>query len=346
VRGARSIAALAIAGAALSCGPRVSDYRKAVEEAWSLERKGQFEEAVAAAGKAAGLAEDPRDRDEALFLKARLLAEAERYDEARTIFVELRKSAVEESMRGRAIYELGLIALAEGNKGEARTYFLALIREYPDHGLCSVALKKTMVIVEETGGEPAVRSLLSGLLGDALESSFGDDVLWELAKLDKKAGRLAKAESWLLMIHKAYPYPKGGAAFEYLFLLAEVKEEQGKLEEAVAWLQTVADTTETSYVIGDYNDDAKAQALLKMGKLYFQKMNSPDKAYETFMKVVKLDWATRSDDGLWWAAQVRFAQNRGKEGCELLSKLVKKYDVSNFKRKSLKIIQGSQCAVQ
>ena len=207
-----------------------------------------------------------------------------------------------------------------------------------------MALKKTMLIVEESQGKGAVRPLLLGLLPEALKSTFGDDVLWELAKLEKEAGNPDEAVKYLLMIHKAYPYPKGGAAFEYLFLLSEIEEERKDYEKAIDWLQTVADTTEKSYLLGDYNDDAKAQALLRMGRIYFEKMNRPEDAYKTFMKVAKLNWVIRSDDGLWWAARVRFSQGRSHDACKILAKLVKKYTYSNYLRKSLKLLQGSECA--
>jgi tetratricopeptide (TPR) repeat protein len=334
-----------VAGAA-GCGARgISDFRKALETTWKLERQGQFDEAAASAQKAADLAgENPKDRDRALFLKARMLVKAGRLDEAMEIFLSLSESAFEESMRGRCIYEMGLIENSRGNRQAARKHFLTLIRKHPDHGLCSVALKKTMLIVEETAGKGAVRPLLLELLPGALKSSFGDDVLWELAKLEKKSGNLDEAEKYLLMIHKAYPYPKGGAAFEYLFLLSEIEEERKNYEKAVEWLQTIADTTEKSYLLGDYNDDAKAKALLRMGRIYHEKMGRHEDAYKTFMKVAKLNWAIRSDDGLWWAARVRFSQGRSHDACKLLAKLVKKYTYSNYLRKSLKLLQGSECA--
>jgi len=345
-RGAAMGMLLVLLAGTAGCGARgVSDFRKAIEKTWKLERQGKFDEAVASAQSAAELAgENPKDRDRALFLKARMLVKAGRLDEAMALFLSLSEKAFEESMRGRAIYEMGLIENGRGNRQAARKHFLTLIRKYPDHGLCSVALKKTMLIVEETQGKGAVRPLLLGLLPQALKSSFGDDVLWELAKLEKKAGNPDEAVKYLLMIHKAYPYPKGGAAFEYLFLLSEIEEERKNYEKAIDWLQTVADTTEKSYLLGDYNDDAKAQALLRMGRIYFEKMNRPEDAYKTFMKVVKLNWTIRSDDGLWWAAKIRFSQGRGKDACKLLGKLVKKYTYSNYLRKSLKLLQGSECA--
>jgi tetratricopeptide (TPR) repeat protein len=351
-RTAITLLVLLLSAAAPMCGRPLGPYERAIHKAWELERKGEFLDAAALAQKAADIAaggkkklKGEREKIAALFLKAHLLMEAGKYDEAREVLLWLGANAREATDKGRAIYDLGLVETALGDRQAAKKQFLKLIAEYPDHGLCSVALKKTMFTVKESEGEGAVKALLLKLLPDALKSSFGDDVLWELAKLEKKNGRLDEAEKYLLMIDKGYPYPIGGAVFEYLFLLAEIEEERGNFQKAIGWLQKIVDTAEPSYILGDYNDDPKARALILIGRIYLEKKKDPEKAYETFMKVVKLGWKTRSDDGLWWAAEARFAQGRSEEACGLLGKLVDKFEYSNFRRESLKVLQSDLCSV-
>jgi len=338
------LCALLVAAQAGCASRTPAAYAQAIDAAWKLERGKQYLEAAQAAGEAAAAAGvEADDREEALLFQARMLAKAGKPDGAAAILRGIVETTKDGGMRGRAIYDLGLLALAAGDGAGALARFLRLVKEHPDHGLASSALKKSMVIVGKEGGEGAVRELLEGLLPGALASSFGDDVLWELAKLEEKAGNLAAAKKHLLAIDASYPYPVGGAAFECLFMLADIAEEEGDLAGAVAWLEKIAATAEKSYVIGEYGDDAKAKALLAAGKIYLEKLGKPAEAYACFDRVVKLKWETRSDDGLWWASKARFAQGRDQEGCALLEKLVETYAYSNFRKESFAALAAPPC---
>jgi len=335
------------------CAARYGDFEKTIHEAWNFERKRNYIEAINQIQKAIKILDNAKDKDSpaikrnriwVLLYQGRLLVKVGDYENARKIFEWVEENAMDYSDRGRALYEKGLIEEKIGNREEEKKIFLQFIKKYPEHGLCSIALKKIMFIVEESSGREGLRSFLESLLADALKTSFGDDILWELAKLEKKAGNFERAENYLLEIDKKYPYPKGGTAFDYLFLLAEMEKERGNYEKAIQWLRKVEKTGEIPHLIGSYGESDKAKTLLALGKIYLEDLHQPDKAFKEFMKLVKLDFKTSSDDGLWWASQALFSQGNEKEACDLLRKLVKKYEYSNFKRESLSVLQSQKCS--
>ena len=97
----------------------------------------------------------------------------------------------------------------EGELDEAEVQFLILLKEHPEHGLALTGLYRLKKLVRDRAGDDAVRSLLESLLEDALETSFGDDILWELYAWHYKHGQLDEAEAYLLAIRSSFPFPTG-----------------------------------------------------------------------------------------------------------------------------------------
>lgn len=323
-----------------------TEFERAIEKGFALEREKKFQESaemMLEARKIAEKAERDKDAIYAEFLRGKMLEKAGLTEEAIKIYMSIESYSNDYSTKGRAIYEAGNLYYINGNIGKAERLFLKFVKLYPDHGLCSVALKKLMLIEEEKYGTKSVKTLLLSLLPEALTTSFGDDILWELAKLEEKEGNMQSAKNYLLKLDKLYPYPSGGSAFEYLFMLSEIEYKAGRFEVAIQWLKKITFTAEKSYLIGDYNDDAKATALIKIGRIYLEKLNQPRRAYKFFMKVVKLGWPARADDGLWWASQSLLAENQNEKACKLISRLIDKYPYSNYRRKSLELFRSGIC---
>ena len=339
------IGAILLLSAAGACGwPPITSFQIALNSAWELERQWKYEEAAEAAQKAADIAGDNKeDRDNALMFKGKMLLRAKKYEEAKACFIELNKIGVTYAVRGRALYELGLMEYFRGNRKESVKWFLRLIKEYPEHGLCNLGLKRTLRIITKDEGEAAAKTLLLELLPDALKTSFGDDVMWELAKIAKKKGNLSSAKKYCLTIHKAYPYPIGGVAFDCFYMLSDIGREERNHEESIGWMEKMLDICEGTAFFGAFNYAFKVKAYIRMGRIYLEDMNQPEDAYDMFMKGVKINWSTLSDNALWWAAHTRFTQGRNEDGCKLLERLQKKFTYSNYGSKAQKILDGEKC---
>ncbi|MFH1438107.1 MAG: tetratricopeptide repeat protein [Pseudomonadota bacterium] len=341
----RLLAAVLLLSAAGACGyPPITPFQIALNSAWELERQWMYEEAAEAAQKAADIAGgNKEDRDNALIFKGKMLVRAKKYEEARACFIELHKIGATYAVRGRTLYELGLMEVFLGDRKKSLEWFLLLIKEYPEHGLCNLSLKRILRIVTKDEGEAAAEALLLELLPDALKTSFGDDVMWELAKMAKKKGDLSSAKKYCLTILQAYPYPIGGVAFDCYYMLSDIGREERNHEESIGWMKKMLDICEGTAFFGDFNSAIKVKAYIRMGRIYLEDMKQPEDAYESFMKGVKINWSTLSDNALWWAALARFAQDRNEDGCKLLERLQKDYAYSNFGRKAQKILDGEKC---
>ena len=338
-------AVVLLLSAASACGyPPITPFQIALNSAWELERQWKYEEAAEAAQKAADIAGDNKeDRDNALVYKGKLLVRAKKYEEAEACFIELNKIGATYAVRGRAFYELGLMEYFRGSRKESVKWFLRLIKEYPDHGLCNLSLKRTLRIITKDEGEAAAEALLLELLPDALKTSFGDDIMWELAKIAKKKGNFPSAKKYCVTILKAYPYPIGGVDFDCYYMLSDIGREERNHDEAIGWMEEMLDICEGTALFGDFNSALKVKAYMRMGQIYLKDMNQPDDAYDMFMKGVNIKWSTLSDNALWWAAHTRFTQGRNEDGCKLLERLQKDYSYSNYGSKAQKILDGEKC---
>jgi tetratricopeptide (TPR) repeat protein len=313
--------------------------------ALAMEASGRVEEAAALLVEGAEKATKPDHRDHLLFQAGLVLARAGLAEEAVAIWDPLYASTESETLPGRILYEEGMLARAQGKGEEAEARFLALVKKHPEHGLALTGLLRLEKLVGKRAGDEAVRALLESLLEDALKTTFGDDVLWELYAWHHAHGQLDEAKSYLLAIRFSYPFPTGERAGDALLALASLAEERGDWDEAIHYLKEVIGPIGKAPVIGGSGGTGKAKALLRLGGIYEKHVGDKKTALGLYMEVARMpELETMNDDGLLEAARVLVDMGQTKKACGHLRKILEEFPYSNKRKKAAKLMAAAGCA--
>ncbi len=314
------------------------------DAAIAMAEAGRPLEAAALLAEAATLATKEDHRDHLLFQQGLVLARAGLEAEALAVWDPLYASTSSETLPGRIAYERGMLARAQGKPDEAEAHFLLLVKEHPEHGLALTGLYRLEKLVRDRAGDAAVRTLLESLLQDALETSFGDDVLWELYAWHYAHGQLDEAEAYLLAIRSSYPFPTGERSGDALLALASLAEERGDWDEAIHYLEEVIGPIGKAPVIGASGGTGKAKALIRLGLIYEEHVGDYAKALELYMEVVRMpELETMNDDGLLEAARVLVVMQKQEKACKHLETLLEDFPYSNKRKKALKLMTDAGC---
>jgi TolA-binding protein len=301
-------------------------------------------EAAALLAEGATLATKEDHRDHLLFQQGLVLARAGLAAEALAVWDPLYASTSSETLPGRIAYERGMLARAQGDLDEAQAQFLLLVKDHPEHGLALTGLYRLEKLVRDRAGDGAVRELLESLLEDALKTSFGDDVLWELYSWHYKHGELDEAEAYLLAIRSSYPFPTGERSGDALLALAALAEERGDWDEAIHYLEEVIGPIGKAPVIGASGGTGKAKALIRLGRIYEEHIGNFGKALELYMEVVRMpELETMNDDGLLEAARVLVIMDKPEKACKHLRTLLEDFPYSNKRKKAQKLMTEAGC---
>ena len=314
------------------------------DAALAMAEAGRVEEAAALLAEGAKLATKPDHRDHMLFQEGLILARAGLVEKAFAVWDPLYETTANENIRGRIVYEKGMLARRSGDMAEARRQFLLLVTEHPENGLALTGLFRLEKIVMDEEGDDAVRILLEGLLEGALETTFGDDVLWELYAWHHGHGEDDKAEKYLLAIRYSYPYPTGERAYETLLALSEMMEAQERWEEALGYLEEITGPIGKAPVIGSSGESGKAEAFLRMAHIYEDHLEKPGTALNLYLRVAGIpEIEDVSDDALLEAARLLVEMGKTAEACKRIDDLLEKYPYSNKRKKAKKLAVAAGC---
>ncbi len=339
----RAIAMAAFVALA-GCGHRPGNIQGTVNEANALFAEGRIEEAAKLMQAAASDADTPVNHDDLLFQLGLMYARARMVEEAFAVWDPLYESTGLDAIQGRIVFEKGMLMRAVGELDQAEHWFTLMIVEHPTHGLTDTALLRLQMLVRDRAGDEAERALLEKLLPGALESTFGDDVLWALYVWHHEHGQDATAKQYLLAIRKSYPYPTGGRIVESLFALADMAEAEKDWKEAEMYLTDIIGPIGKSVLIGGSSGSSKAKALFKLGRIYEKELGDPETAMDMYMMVVKMeDLETVSDDGLIEVARVLMETGEMEKACEKLEELFDGYPYSNKRKKAQKMAVEAGC---
>jgi tetratricopeptide (TPR) repeat protein len=314
------------------------------DAALAMAASGRASAAAALLGEGASLATKTDHRDRLLFQQGLILARAGLAQEALAVWDPLYDSTSSETLPGRIAYERGMLARAEGDLAESEKQFLLLIKNHPEHGLALTGLFRLEKLVMDRAGDTAVRALLESLLEDALKTSFGDDVLWELYEWHYEHEEYEEAEAYLLGIRASYPFPTGERSGDAMLALASLAEEQGDWDEAIGYLKEIIGPIGKAPVIGASGGSGKAKALIRLGRIYEEHIGDKKTALSLYMEVVRMpELETMNDDGLLEAARVLFEMGQPDKACAHLKDLLDDFPYSNKRKKAVKMMKEAGC---
>lgn len=304
---------------------------------------GRHEEAAVAFHEAAEEAHRRVDLDEAAYRETRALIAMEKYDEAVVILDRIGGRRPVARRTSRALFEAALLRLDHLNQREqALAGFERVMRETPDDGLGTRALYYILRDFEQRGDSAGAIAKCDELYGALGETSLGDDLLREKAKLlvlqgDRDGARVALEE-----LIRRYPYPQGERWDDALAALAEMDVEDGQPARAIERLRTLVNRHEPTNLVGSYTLPSMPKAQIRIGEIYRDELRDYEAASDAFEEFDdEFPHSSMRDDALYQAGilWIDLGNDRSR-GCRILRHVVSEFEVGSGRHRAEQRIES------
>lgn len=234
----------------------------------------------------------------------------------------------------RACYDLSRLLFELRRDREAVQAAVSYVRRFPDDALAPAAIKKVARSFDDRGAWKDGTATLSDLAGAVRGTDVYDSMLYQTAWLQQRAGLPEEEAATLTALVTTYGRWDSQLWDDAMWRLIENRRDQGDGATQKRLLLELLDTREKSRVIGSYNSPYHDDALLMLGQTLLGDGQN-DKAYERFMELARLKTSRLRDEGLFWAAESRFAANRHAQGCALLDEIVRRMPRASMHSKAV-----------
>ena len=182
---------------------------------------------------------------------------------------------------------------------------------------------------------------LEELAADVKGKDAWDSVVYQIAKLHRSRNDIDSEERALEKIVGKGRW--GGQLWDNsIWRLIEISGERGDVKGEKRRLKKLLDSREKSYLIASYYFSHHDDALLRLGKIYFQE-NQLEKARALFMELANWKTSRMRDDGYLWAARVRLSQGKNEKACRLLARIVEKMPAANTRKEAIELAAKAGC---
>jgi TolA-binding protein len=315
-----------------ACGsPPPAAYTRESDAALAAQREGEHAAAAGHYERAATVAKNGRDAEEMRYRAAESYARAGDATRAQALFRALAAQSPNAERSARADFALAALSAKQGREAEAEQQLVAAIRRHPSSGLARKALLEHLDYLREHGGSEQVLAFLSAEAGALGGSELAETLSYRRARELDTAGRLPEARDAYIACATSFPYPGGAYWDDALFRAAEKELELDAPERAVAHLRRMLAEQESANFTGSYERGRYAEAQLKLGQIYRDRLRDPARARAELRKV----WqnharSTLVDDALFQEALVARDANDVAGACAPLSIIVSKLPDSRF----------------
>jgi tetratricopeptide (TPR) repeat protein len=342
------VGALLVASAALGCNPSWGDaYLHSLAAGTRAYHGGRYLEAAAAYHDAAAKAQRVKDRDEALFLEARMLERAGRYRDA----IERDRALATLSPTGprteRARY---LAADLEIEHGDAAAGWKALedtLVALPNAGNARAALDRLLGHVAREGGDEAAVAWLVAHRDRFAPTELDQTAGYERGNALERLGRLDEARDAWLAAARAHPYPHGSLTDDCFWKAADVELRQKRPQAAIALLREMLVPLERSGNPGSYTRPRFPAAQQRIAEIYRDALHDHASARREFHALYEkhVDTILR-DDALWNEARLAKEDGDVRAACDVMDRLTKQFPTSRYARCAREICPSAAASKQ
>ncbi len=333
----RSIALLGAASIVLvpGCPPTLSSergdhYLDAMAAADRDHVAGRDDAAIADWREAAGAAERRVDQDEAQHRAALSLHHEGRLDEALALFSEIAERRPISRRTVRAMFEVSRIQMEQGHRDEALAGLRAIVFEHSDDGMASRALRTLIAELRAHEGDEAAATLLRELDAQAHATDLGDDVLTDLAQIDRDHDRREEARALYERIVLEHPYPRGQRWDDTFMRLADMAEEDGDHEAAIRYLERMLDPHALGLPPGSYTLPHMPDAGIRIAHILRDEVHDVDRAAAAFRRAHDaFPTSLLRDDCLVEMGEMYLDAGRTEEGCHALEQAISETEISS-----------------
>lgn len=322
---------IALVPAIAACAPnRGDEYTKSLAAARRAYSAGRFDEAAVKYDDAAKQAKVPRD---AVFMRYEAaLARARAGDVARAAS-ELRAIATAKppnAYSAQAAFKAADLAI-DSDPAAGHAELAAIPVEFPDSGVAQVAVVRLARWDNELGGPAKAIERLDAMRRKVTGKNVEQTVAYERAKRLAVLERHREARDAFLDIAARWPYPFGSYFDDSLYRASEMEERLGRVREAVAVLERLLSHREVSSFMGSYERPRYIPAILRIAKLYEEKLNERGKARDALHRLyADFKTSTLRDDALWREAELWRRDGDTSTMCDRLDTLASDFPDSRY----------------
>ena len=331
---ARRLAGLTLACWLVGCGPSLGDaYERSFAAGQRAYHAGRYEEAAQSYEEAARAAERVKDRDEALFLVARMHERRGAHAEAKVALQRLAETSPDGPRGGRAAFELADLEIKHGDVERGYVMLFDATATHTKHGLARRAVKRLAEHERERGGDEAVLAWAKGPARVLRNTDLEENVEYEAAHALDRLGRYAEARDAFVALARAHPYPFGTLTDDALWNASLMEEKLGRHAAAIEHLRALLAVRESAHLTGSYERPRYSPAQMRIAELYRDRLNDHAAARRELHKLyTDHPTSTLRDDALW--AEAQLAREDGDEGeaCDLVERLRKDFSDSRYTR--------------
>ena len=320
-----------LAFALAACAPnRGDEFQRSLAEARRAHSAGRFAEAADKFEQAGKQAKVTRD---AVYMRYEAaLARARAGDVARAAR-ELRALATEKppnAYSAQAAFKAADLAIdADAAAGHAELAAVAI--DFPDSGVAQVAVTRVARWDDAHGGPARAIERLEAMAPRVKGRNVEPTVLYERAKRLAVLGRTQEARDAYLAIAARWPYPFGAYFDDALYRASEMEEQLGHVPEAIADLERLLSHREVSSFMGSYERPRYIPAILRIAKLYEEKLGDRAKAREALHRLYsEFKTSTLRDDALWREAELWRKDGDQATMCDRLATLASDFPDSRY----------------
>lgn len=322
--------AVGAAGAGCSSTPAPA-FAEAFAAGQRAQNAGRSEEALASFDRAYRKADRVKDRDEALFLKARTLERMGRRDEADATYRAIEDARPRGPRAVHASFDRARLAGEVAGEATRDAKEIELVGRYPDDGLAVAALER--IVNRRTESPAELLPILDGLTPRVKETSLEQAVDVERARALDAVGRSEEALALLLATARAHPYPLGDRTDDALLEASEIEERLGRPDRAVAHLREMLAPREPSHAGASYDRPKFPAAQLRIATLLRDALRDREAARRELLRLWnEFPDSTLRDDALWMAARLAREGGDEEQACDDARRLAKDLPDSRYSR--------------
>ena len=307
------------------------EFQLAMRTADQATEQGDLREAARRFEKAAGLALLARDRDEAKHAAARSWARAGASDAALHALDALAAQSPPGLESASALFEAALLRLdMDHADAEAWRSVESVILRFPSDGTARPALQRWLGHLEEAGGPTLALAWLERVRPVLDRTDRAEEIAFETARY-AEASHAPNARSLYLAVAARWPYP-GGALWDLaLWRASELALSQGKPADAASDLEQLLAKRERASFVGSAERAHYADAQLKVGEIYRDRLQAPERALGAFHALYRdFPDSPLRERGLFEEALLRRQLGQGARGCADFATLLHEFPDSRY----------------
>jgi len=323
---------VALALLALGCGsPPPAAYSRETDAAQTARKQGRHRLAAQHYERAAELAKQPRDAEEARYRAADSYERAGDFARAEAMYRALAAPGPSSERQARADFALAQLLERTGREAAGQEQLVAAIRKHPSSGLARDALERHLRYLRQRGGSEAALAYLAGETAALSATELAEALTYRRARELDDAGRTAEARDAYLACAARFPYPGGAYWDDALMRAAEKELALGAPERAVAHLSRMLAEQEDASIMGSYERARYAEAQLELGRIYRDALHDPSRARAELRKVwLKHPKSSLVDDALFEEALLARSVGDVAGTCSPLSIIVTQVPTSRY----------------